>query len=432
MPGESFDTIVIGAGAAGLAAAATLTQKIAGTVCVLEARDRIGGRVLTLQGHDGGVLELGAEFIHGESPATLSQLRMAGCEIMDAPQIRWMMRNGKLEPADAVFQRMRQRLGRLRSPQRDLAFGEFLGRHRRMLGATVSDLARQLVTGFDAADLDHVSARDILKEWSGSSAADAPTFRPVGGYGALMQHLAAGLRTPGCELRLRHVVTEVRWRRGRVDITAATDTGPAKFQARRVIVTVPLSVLQGAAIRFEPALSRKRSALAAMAMGPVIKLLLQFREPFWESLHRGRFRNAAFFLASSTAFPTWWTSLPVRNARLVAWAAGSAAVQLQGQNAQALLHAALCDLRSLFGSQVPFRKLLQAFHWHDWQADPFSAGAYSHVRVGGENAHVQLARPILDTLYFAGEACDAEESASVGGALQSGIDVADRIVSRAA
>jgi monoamine oxidase len=346
-----------------------------------------------------------------------------------------MMRNGKLEPADAVFERMRQRLGRLRPPQRDVTFGEFLRRHRRALGATVSNLAQQLVTGFDAADLDHVSARDILKEWSGSSAADAPTFRPVGGYGALMHHFAAGLRTPRCELRLRHVVSAVRWRRGRVDITVATDTGPAQFQARRVIVTVPLSVLQGlssAAIRFEPALSRKRGALASMAMGPVIKLLLQFREPFWESLHQRRFRQAAFFLASDTAFPTWWTSLPIRNARLVAWAAGPAAVRLQGQGVEALLHAALSSLRTLFGSQVPFRKLLQSFHWHDWEADPFSAGAYSYVRVGGENAHVQLARPILDTLYFAGEACDAEESASVGGALQSGIDVAERIASHTA
>jgi len=431
---ESFDTIVIGAGAAGLGAAITLAQKTSGTVCMLEARDRVGGRVLTLQDDDAaGVLELGAEFIHGESPATLSHLRMAGREIMDAPQTRWMIRNSELKPADVVFERMKQRLRRLRVPKRDLAFGEFLQRHQRELGASVSLLACMLVTGFDAADLDRVSTRDILKEWSGSSAADAPTFRPVGGYGALMQHLVAGLRSPRCELRLGHAVTEVRWRRAKVDIAVSTHTGPARFQARRVIVTVPLSVLQGlssAAIHFDPVLSRKRNALAAMAMGPVIKLLLQFREPFWESLQQGRYRNAAFFLAPGAAFPTCWTSLPIRNARLVAWAAGPAAARLHGMNAEAMLDAALSSLRSVFGRQVPLRRLLRSFHWHDWQADPFSAGAYSYVRVGGESAHAALARPILDTLYFAGEACGAEESASVGGALQSGIDAANRIASR--
>lgn len=428
---EGFDTVVIGAGAAGLAAASALLDNTDDRIAVLEGRDRIGGRILTLEpAGESGVIELGAEFVHGESPATLSQLRKSGCEVMDAPQTRWMLQSGELKRADDPMERMKRRLQRIGVPARDLAFGEFLQRHRRALGASASTLARLLVTGFDAADLDRVSTRDILDEWGGQSAADAPTFRPVGGYGLLVASLAAALRVDRCDLRLRHRVTDLRWRRGRVEIAVSCDGGSSVFIAKRAVVTVPLGVLQGlshATIRFDPPLPRKSRALSHLAMGPVLKLVLRFREPFWESVADRRYRSAVFFHAPGAPFPTLWTSLPLRNSRLVAWAAGPDAARLSGKGADVLVDAAVQSLRAVFGSRRRYRSMLQSFHWHDWQIDPFSAGAYSYVCVNGSRARTELARPVADTLYFAGEACDAEESAAVGGALQSGIDAALRI-----
>ena len=121
-----FDSLVIGAGAAGLAAAAELS--FAGqSVCVLEARDRIGGRILTRLEPDLPVpVELGAEFIHGLSPLTMSWLHRANAAVMDSSQERWRMQDGKLGQADDLFEEMQRGLGTLRKPAKDLPFSEFL------------------------------------------------------------------------------------------------------------------------------------------------------------------------------------------------------------------------------------------------------------------------------------------------------------------
>ncbi|MGH8238810.1 MAG: FAD-dependent oxidoreductase, partial [Steroidobacteraceae bacterium] len=105
---ESFDTLIVGAGAAGLAAAAELSKQ-RGSVCVLEARDRLGGRMFTRR--EPGVtlpIELGAEFIHGRSPVTIGWLAKANSAIVDATGERWTLCDGKPEPADDLFQQMKR------------------------------------------------------------------------------------------------------------------------------------------------------------------------------------------------------------------------------------------------------------------------------------------------------------------------------------
>lgn len=274
-----------------------------------------------------------------------------------------------------------------------------------------------------------MSTLATLDEWNGNSAADAPTFRPLGGYAALIDGLVSGLDTDRVRIRLNTVVHSVQWQRGRVTIEVMKHGQPSIVQARRAIITLPLGVLQlpvGApgAVHFTPD-PRKQKALAHLASGPVIKVVLHFREPFWEMIDDGRYWNASFFNSPGAPFPTFWSSRPLRGSLLNAWAGGPYAVRLGGKNEAELTQAAIDSLQSAFGSKVKVRRMLERAYLHDWQADPFSRGAYSYVTVGGRLARKTLAAPVEGTLFFAGEAADtAGESGTVAGALQSGMRAA--------
>jgi monoamine oxidase len=431
---ETFDTVIVGAGAAGLVAAAELSRE-GGDVCILEARDRLGGRIFTRR--EPGIalpVELGAEFIHGRSPATLSWLAKSNAAMVDAGGERWTLCDGEPQPADNLFAQMKRGLAAIRRPRQDLPFSEFLDRQaRRKLSPAARRLACALVEGFDAADAKRVSTWATLDEWSGGSSADAPTFRPIGGYASLIDGLACALDPGKVRIQLNTIVHTINWQRGRVTIEATRHGQPCSVQARRAIITLPLGVLQLAAhaagaVRFVPE-PPKQKALAGLAPGPVIKVVLHFREPFWEAIDGGRYRDGAFFRSPGSAFPTFWSSMPLRGSLLNAWAGGPNATRLAGNNESELVRAALDSLQTLFGRKVRVRKVLEGAYLHDWQADPFSRGAYSYVVAGGTTARKALATPVQDTLFFAGEAADTQgESGTVAGALQSGTRAARRVL----
>jgi monoamine oxidase len=425
MQPSSFDVIVIGAGAAGLAAAAELSAH-GRSVCILEARDRVGGRIFTV--HEPALkipLELGAEFIHGRSPTTLSWLAKAGDITADASQTRWEFRSGKLQPSDRAFEEMKQGLQRLGRPRKDLPFDEFLRRARGKLSPRLRSFARALVEGFDAADSTRVSTLEILDEWHGQSAADAPTSRPLGGYVKVVDALLAALDTQLVQLRLGATVRTVRWGRHSVAVEGSTLGKSFSVQGKGAIVTLPLAILQRSeeasdGIRFSPQLATKKKALAGLGVSSVVKVVLRFRTAFWERLDNGRYRNAAFFHHSAGAFPTFWSMLPVRSPVLIAWAGGPNALRLAGLSESKVVESAIASLETIFGRRARTREHLQNAYFHDWQTDPFACGAYSYVIAGATNPRDALARPIQSTLFFAGEATDAEESSTVAGALRSG------------
>nr|WP_298727715.1 NAD(P)/FAD-dependent oxidoreductase [uncultured Steroidobacter sp.] len=425
-PNDEYDVIVVGAGAAGLAAAAHLSRH-GKSVCVLEARDRIGGRILTVRPRGAAVpLELGAEFIHGESPAIFEQLRLAGDVAVDAAQTRYRVpQPRRMKRAEDLFESLKARLGRIPKPRTDVPFAEFLQKHQRQLSPTLRAFATMLVEGFDAADPARASAVEILKEWGGGSAADAPTFRPQRGYGALMDSLAGSLDPAKTCVQLECAVNEVRWRRGEVNVSFVRHGEPGVVRAARAIITLPLSVLQLPALTpgsvlFTPTLPRKQAPLSRLLMGPVVKLVLCFSRPFWAEIDNGYHRDVAFFHAQGAPFPTFWTTLPVRAPVLMAWSGGPKAMRLVSRSTDEVLRPALASVTQIFGKRRDYRKMLEAVYWHDWQSDPYSSGAYSYAGVGGGRAKRQLARPVEQTLFFAGEALDMEESSSVGGALSSG------------
>ena len=326
-------------------------------------------------------------------------LRKAGIPPVDSTRTQLVAFDGKLQPVNIFTQA--QRVARKKVKGRDISFRTLLARQR--LPRLTRTLATMMVQGFDAADPARVSAREIVEEWSGGGLG-ASQPRAQGGYGPLMEFLASGVN-----VQLHTEVRTVHWKRSSVEVRGTFHGVPWSAWAPRAIITVPIGVLP-------TLLKEKDDALAKLESGPVIRVALAFRQAFWEKEHPG----VAFFHSPEAAFPTFWTPLPMHAPLLTCWAGGPKAGKLTGKRPEVLLHHALASVRSVLkGAEEP-----RAFLVHDWQADPYARGGYSYVRVGGTGAREELAAPLADTLYFAGEATDVEQSGTVGGALASGIRAA--------
>jgi len=421
---RNCDVAVLGAGAAGLAAAAALAEHGV-RVILLEARDRIGGRILTLADPTlDWPIELGPEFIHGHAPATRALLEQSGRVAIDTAGTRWTLREGQPIPREDLFAAMDRLMQRVESlPEEDLSVDEFLVRESRdpTLVAACTN-ARMMVEGFDAADPRRASVRAIAAEWSGM---DGGQGRPMGGYGEITAYLARSLAATGGQLHLQAVVKRVEWHPGAVSVTADTPGGPLEVAARCALVALPISVLKRSSeepggVRFTPPLEEKAAALRGVEVGPVVKVILRFRRAFWEELHGGRFREAGFLHAPQAPFRTMWTMLPARVPLLTAWAGGPRAAELAGGSRDEIIEQALASLQSALGVGPEMRDELVAGYTHDWLRDLHAQGAYSYITVGGSAAPAELARPLSETLYFAGEAAHPGQSGTVEAALQSG------------
>jgi len=425
---NGLDVIVIGAGAAGLAAAAALGA--AGhSALVLEARDRLGGRVWTrLEPELSAPLELGAEFIHGDAPETPRLLRQGGTAAIAEAGEHWSLLEGRLQRrTESLLGQVRaafESAGVLARP--DLSLDDFLASEAgQALPEEARAMARAFVSGFDAADPRRVSLHSIAHEWRSGGMLDSSQSRPLGGYRDALRPLAAALDRAHVHVQLQTVVGGIAWRTGSVEVEAEWLGKPWRARSRCAIVTVPLEVLKApagtsGAIRFTPALESKKPALERLLCGPVLKVILRFRRPFWEEREGGRYADASFFHAPGEVFPTFWTALPVRARLLTAWAGGPVAARLSGLSDEEIVRAALDSVAAVFpGAGVEDE--LESAHLHNWSRDPFARGAYSYVGVGGGHARALLATPLDGTLFFAGEATDTTgEAATVTGALRSG------------
>ena len=425
-----IDTIVIGAGAAGLMAGTSLAR--AGhRVLVLEARDRVGGRIDTQ--HLDVPLELGAEFVHGRPAVTLALLQEAGLELQELSGRPYRYADGSVSPAGdepamafSTLETMTHWYA-AQPPGTDVSFQQYLALAR--LSGMQADQARRYVEGFNAADQSKISVASLARQQAAEEAIQADRlFHLSRGYDSVPRYLADSFLNAGGELRLAHPVRSIQWRRGVVSVNTASSV-PA-LEASRAVITLPLGVLKEGTVAFNPAVPRLRQLLSGLEMGPVLRVALLFQRAFWNALSP----EMLFLFSPGKIIPTWWTAHPDAAPLITGWIGGTTVIaQCRGLRGEALVESAVQQLATMFHrSYRQVRAGLVAAASHDWMADPWARGAYSFAAVGGVDASAGLARSVDETLYFAGEHTDTEgQWGTVHAALASGQRAARDILSSA-
>jgi monoamine oxidase len=421
------DILVIGAGVAGIAAAGELARR-GWNVRVLEARDRTGGRILSTGGSR--PVELGAEFIHGGNRALAKVLKRAGIRTRTVETNMWWREDGRLELVPDFWERIKRVMDRLPRRNRSQSFQQFLRAKGRKLDPKDRRLAEVYVASFNAAPIGRLSAHAQRTDHAGADTEDA---KVDGRYDAVVHAMQKAWPRDRVDLRLRSIVTDVRWQLGKVTVTTRNSDGKTEaHRASAAVITLPLGVLQARSVTFAPRLREKDRVIERLGWGQVVRIALHFRAGFWrapflpDTLAAGSGRAFGFVNAPEEAIPVWWALSPPAPV-LTGWAGGAPAIALGGRRPAGIRDAAVRSLATLFQTtQAELRRWLVDWQTHDWTADPFARGAYSYVVAGVEDGPELLAKPVATTLFFAGEAT-APDIGTVHGALESGLRAASAV-----
>ena len=477
-----YDTIIIGAGIAGLYIAQLLRAQ-GQTVLVLEARDRIGGRLFTRTDladvtADSHPIELGAEFVHGLPPELVTLINEQDFEPREGEFLSvGSSGTGSDNHLDseapeffatlgAIF---RVLIGDLPLLQKvDLSFAAYLAKKFPELRAAEWARVNQYIEGYHGADIQLISARSlaIIEKEAAESNVMAETFFFRGGYHRLVQKIATEIGG-GATIRLQHIVQRIDW-----DATGATvyvnqpsfntdetrpqdlnglgDSAVLRLRARSVVITVPVGVLQGASSRlgkltavppqqplpgeitFNPPLpTEKLQAIHHLKMGLTVKIHYVFRTPFWRKIPGKIGGGWKILIDQNAPTPgpkTWWQ----RGNSLIGCVGGKVAGEWPDPTPAQLRSTGIAAIARLF--KIPpaeIEEYLVGIYTHNWTTDPFARGVYHYALVGGDQAPAILGQPVSETLFFAGEATQTGGFAgTVNGALLSALRVEREISSR--
>lgn len=430
---EHFDTIVVGAGVAGLTAA-RLLARAGRRVVVLEARDRVGGRISTDRRY-GLTTDMGASWIHGITGSPVA----AAAEAFGMPMVEFTV--GGYQPDSRPIAYYGPDGVRLTDAATRAYIADIHTVDRALIdvvAASAPDGSYRDVTeaaldaqGWDAERTQRV--REYLEHrteeqygaWIEDLAAhgldddviDGDEVVFPDGYDRLPRRLAEGL-----DIRLIHVVSRVQWSAGGVLVT--TDHG--LFAADSAIVTVPVGVLQSGDLEIEPALPEPVArALGRLRMNAFEKVFLRFPTKFWD--------DGVYAIRQQGDEGRWWHSWYDLTAlhgtpTLLTFAAGPAAVETRDWAEEEIVDSILAQLRRLYGERVANPT---SVHVTDWQDDPWSHGSYAFMTVGSTTSdHDDLATPIGGVLHLAGEATWTDDPATVTAAMLSGHRAAQNVLGR--
>jgi len=433
------DVIIIGAGAAGLAAARDL-GKAGLDIVVLEARDRVGGRIFTQHERDSSLpIELGAEFIHGKSKEIFSIVNEAKLDVGEVTGRHWFVDEGKLSKSGVFWSAVEKIFARMYDVITDCSFEDFL----RSLpddeySPRAKEMAKRFVEGFHAADITRIGIHGLTAIEDASHPIDGErAFRLRHGYDGITSWLQRETETSGGRIKLQAPVRELKWQSKAVEVRLVCgDLYPATV----ALITVPLSVLQletiqEGAIGFDPALPDwKLRAIRGLEMGVALRVALHFKNSFWERLTlpgtgEHGLKNLGFIHYPDGELPTWWTTLPEHRAILVGWAGGPDAKRLSSATEDEIVNKAVRSLSQIFGvDESELRGLITKTYFHNWHKDEHTRGGYSYVPVNGLEHQLNLAKPVNGTLFFGGEATSLGNVGTVHGAIQSGERAAREIL----
>lgn len=395
--------LVIGAGMAGLTAARRLAE--AGRpVLVLEARDRVGGRIRTIR-EQGEVLELGAEFIHGRPPELWHLIHEAGLETHALSGEDACHRNAGLRACDEQSEIFEFLNGLRKWKSADLAFAEYPP--LKNLSPDKREAVVDYVQSFNAADYRQIGVHSLaVQQKAEEETGGKEVFRMCDGYDRIPEFLAKKVRETGARIELSRPVEKIEWERGNVVVFARDGGELAQYSAEQAVITLPLAVLHRLAVIFQP-VPDALIAANQLAMGPVRRFTLLFRERWWATHESVKLPKLSFLFAHDAMPPVWWTAHPWETRTLTGWIGGPRSAAFDQCTREQVGDIACLQLAEIFSLSLDYlRGQLICCATHDWQTDPWSCGAYSYVPAGALDAVLKMATPVRETLYFAGEHTD--------------------------
>jgi monoamine oxidase len=417
--------IVIGGGASGLMAAYELSKhKI--SVTVLEAKSRLGGRILTITEPFSQAVELGAEFIHGDLPHTLSLCDEAGAVYHKITGKMYTLEKGNYKKERHFSEHWNLLIKQMHALKQDMPLADFLQTY--FDDKKYDDLrnsVRGFAGGFDLADVSTASTKGLYNEWSKE---EGDQYRINGGYKLLIDYLEMQCKKNGCIIQTNCCVKKISWQQNDVNILTMCSR---LFKSNKIIISVPVSVLQVENndenyIEFEPSIPEHLTAAKNIGFGLVIKILLEFTENFWNKEKQ----DAGFFFIDEAEVPTWWTQLPVENNILTGWIGNEKSNSLKDNTDEMILDTALQSLANGFDiSKTQLQLKLKASKIVNWYKIPDINGGYTFNTLKSVEAKKILHQPVNDTIFFTGEALyDSTPFGTVEAALASAKQTAAKIL----
>jgi len=428
--GAAKRVLVIGAGVAGLAAAKDLKSH-GFEVIVIEGRDRIGGRVHTVD-LGGQPVDLGAQWIEGARRNPIAEMcnrngitlartnynsdavyDLEGHEFESATEDQLYARALKMirDTRTVNRQRIMQGLG-------DITLAQAL---EPGVAALESPRVRRFVRwamaweieSDEGDDLKYLSLRNYWKEQESDDSLAGATFSFPGGYGQIPQILAKGL-----DIRFNQIVTAIDY--NTAGVTARTEE--RTFAGDYAIVTLPLGVLKGGAVAFNPALpGMKLRAVRRLNFGSVDKVIMRFSRVFWPD------REFLGYTSDTPGQFVEWTNLASSTSApiLSIWSHGDFSRGFQKLGDELRVAQAMEVVRKIFGARAEEPVAFRVTHWTD---EALTRGCYCAMGEDSSPADfAAMAEPVAGRLFFAGEATIYDNHASVHGAYLSGIREAARI-----